>query len=467
MLILFSIKNGENNVKKKSKILQFIKDKILSQKFKIRSKISKQDFTRDRKLTFSKMIVLMSRKSVKSIQNILNETETYLSNMLEEDLITISKSAYSQAREKINYEAFIELCNDIKEQFYQEYDYERYKRFRLLAVDGSMIIIPNNEDTRKEFSTTNVRNQYKDKNKEIVQARVSVLYDVLNNIIVDATISDSKTHEINITIDEHLKTVEEDDLIIFDRGYPSYKLFATINSKYKAHYLIRMKTSMYKKHTAILFDKDSDIEDITVTLHPTYKELKEICTKENLPQSIKVRFVKVVLDDGEIEVLATSVLDENILKTEDFKELYFKRWGIETYYEIMKNRLSLENFTGTSSLAIKQDFYATMFISNMEALVTYELNEELKTNTNKSNKYEQKVNKSVSFNTIKNYAFELLYFPDKDIDEILDKIYQQLRTDKIAIRPDRKYDRPTSKDSKNSKGIKSANYQKRKKKMVF
>ena len=82
-----------------------------------------------------------------------------------------------------------------------------------------------------------------------------MLYDVLNNIVVDATISDSKTHEINITIDEHLRNVKEDDLIIFDRGYPSYRLFSTINSKYKAHYLIRMKKNIYKKHTAILIDE--------------------------------------------------------------------------------------------------------------------------------------------------------------------------------------------------------------------
>jgi len=218
--LLIIYKNGDNNAKKKSKILQYIREKILSAEFKIRNKVSKQDFTRDRKLNFSKMIILMSRKSVKSIQNILNEAETYLSNMLEEDLITISKSAYSQAREKINYEAFIELCNDIKEQFYKEYDYEKYKGFRLLGVDGSMIIIPNNEDTKKEFSTTSVKNQYQDKNKEIVQARVSILYDVLNNIIEDAIIADSKTHEINITIDEHLKKVKEEDLIIF--GYLGY-----------------------------------------------------------------------------------------------------------------------------------------------------------------------------------------------------------------------------------------------------
>jgi hypothetical protein len=101
----------------------------------------------------------------------------------------------------------MKLCNDIKEQFYKEYDYEKYKGFRLLGVDGSMIILPNNEDIKKEFSITNVKNQHKEKNKEIVQARVSVLYDVLNNIVVDAKITDSKIHEINITIDEHLKVI--------------------------------------------------------------------------------------------------------------------------------------------------------------------------------------------------------------------------------------------------------------------
>ena len=45
---------------------------------------------------------------------------------------------------------------------------------------------------------------------------------------------------------------------------------------------------------------------------------------------------------------------------------------------MMKNRLSLENFTGTSVLAVKQDFYAIMFILNMEAFVAYELNKEEK-----------------------------------------------------------------------------------------
>ena len=58
--------------------------------------MNKEDFTRNRKLPFSKVLLTVVRKSVKSIQNVLNETQKYLSTLLDEDLETISKSAYSQ-----------------------------------------------------------------------------------------------------------------------------------------------------------------------------------------------------------------------------------------------------------------------------------------------------------------------------------------------------------------------------------
>jgi hypothetical protein len=409
----------------------------------------------------------MTQKSVKSLQNILNETEIYLSNVLKSDMQTVSKGAYTHARKNLNYKAFTELSNDIRDKFYEDGDYRKYKGFRLLGVDGSLVTLPNNSEIQKEFSSTNVVNQYKDKSKKIVQARVSLLYDLLNSIVVDAHIGDSKTHEIKITQNEHLKSVTHKDLIIFDRGYPSYEMFATIAEKYNANYIIRVKKTTYKKYTAPLFDKNGKIDDITVSLKAHTSALKLMCEDKKLPLEIKVRFVKVVLDNGEIEVLATSVLDKELLQTSDFKDLYFQRWKIETCYEIIKNRLALENFTGTSVLAIKQDFYATIFISNIEALVISDLNEELKTQKYiKRQKYQQKVNKSVSFNTIKNHAFELFYF-DGDVGEIITKIYQLLKTNKVAVRPNRHYKRPSPLEGKNTKGIRSANFQKRKKKIVF
>jgi molybdopterin-binding protein len=411
---------------------------------------------------------MLTRKSIKSIQNVLNETEVYLSNIFDEDFDTVTKGAYSQARANIKYTAFVELATDARDKFYADYEYKTFNNYRLLAVDGSMVTLPNTTETQEIFTPIKVSNQYKDKDKNIVQGRVSVLYDVLNDIIVDSIITDSKTHEMKITINEHLQQTQNNDLIIFDRGYPSYEMFARIIHQTPADFLIRIKSSTYKKHTAGLFDKESGISDIVVTLTPSTKIVKEMCEKENLPKSIKVRFVQVILDDGEVEVLATSVLKAENIALHEFKELYFKRWRIETYYDIMKNRLSLENFTGTTVLSIKQDFYATMFISNFESMLSHELNEELKEEKgNKRKKYTQKVNKSVSFNTIKNHTFELFFLPDKDIAKTLDKIYLQLRTNLIAVRPDRRYDRPSEKEGKNTRGIKSAAFLKRKKKGGF
>ena len=96
------------------------------------------------------------------------------------------------------------------------------------------------------------------------------------------------------------------------------------------------------------------------------------------------------------------------LQTSDFKELYHQRWGIETFFHILKNRLSLENFTGNTALAIQQDFYITMFLSNYESLLVYDTNIILSTKS-RMYKNQLKVNKSISFNTVKQKSFELFY----------------------------------------------------------
>lgn len=41
------------------------------------------------------------------------------------------------------------------------------------------------------------------------------------------------------------------------------------------------------------------------------------------------------------------------------------RWGIEIKYDELKNRLEIENFTGKTKIDIEQDFYASIYLSNM------------------------------------------------------------------------------------------------------
>jgi len=54
----------------------------------------------------------------------------------------------------------------------------------------------------------------------------------------------------------------------------------------------------------------------------------------------------------------------------DFKELYFKRWAIETYYNRFKNIIGVEHFSGTSCQSILQEFYCALYMSNMQAILT-------------------------------------------------------------------------------------------------
>ena len=95
-----------------------------------------------------------------------------------------------------------------------------------------------------------------------------------------------------------------------------------------------------------------------------------------LKHSLKLRVLKIQLSNGDIEYLATNIFDPQIT-LDDFKWAYHKRWGIETKYNDVKNKLEIENFTGYSPDAILQDFYATMFLADLAGVLEYDLREEI------------------------------------------------------------------------------------------
>ena len=451
-------------LKKTTEISVVFKDRKREEDFINNHKIGINSFTRVRKLGFDKIMTMMIKKSSKSLQNSINDTLLDLG----ED-VTITNSAYTQARAKLNYTAFEEFAQMARDIFYKDGEYETYHGFRILAIDGSVVTLPNTDDVKKEFNPMKVKCQIKEFSKEVSQARVSCLYDVLNNIAIDASISNKNSSEDNdlIAYDErtlaveHLQYATLDDLTLMDRGYPSFELFAAAYNN--TNILCRLRRNVFSK-AKFLFDAHSEKKDVILEINAP-KYLKETLRSENIPTKMKIRFVQVILDNGTVEVLATNVLDNERLKSSDFKELYSLRWGIETYFDLIKNRLSLENFTGQTALAVKQDFFATIFLTNYESILTYDINEDLKEKT-KDNKYVQKVNKAVSFNLIKHKVFDLLYLDDP-IEDMLEQMEKLFLTNTIVIRPNRKSKPRLDKDThKSTIATNSMNYLKRKKKNV-
>lgn len=80
---------------------------------------------------------------------------------------------------------------------------------------------------------------------------------------------------------------------------------------------------------------------------------------------VPLRLIKVILDSGEIEVLATSLLDGERYPATLFKALYHLRWGVETDYRQLKQSHELQNFSGRTPQAVQQDFYSQVLLNNL------------------------------------------------------------------------------------------------------
>jgi hypothetical protein len=155
-------------------------------------------------------------------------------------------------------------------------------------------------------------------------------------------------------------------------------------------------------------------------------------------KTIKLRVLRFMLDSGIEEVLVTNLFDES-LGLQEFKTLYFKRWGIEVKFLELKSRLQIENFTGDTIISVEQDFYASIYLSNMVALAKNEANEKIaQNNQDKSLKYEYKVNTNILIGTLKDSLVLMLLEDDsKKRNAMFHRVMQEITKNMVPIRPGR------------------------------
>ena len=351
------------------------------------------------------VIITVLRKGVCSLQNTLNAL------FHDHTIPLVSNAAFSKMRKNLSHTAFIALNQSIVDTFYEE-SCKRFHEFRVLAVDGSKIILPQNDATVSAFGSTAIRNQRSDDLGTYTFSLASVLYDVVNGITLDATLNRGDSYEVDVA-GNHLTHIKKGDLCTFDRGYCSYRMMHLV-AKTEGDFLIRCSRASFKE-AQFLF-ADGTRNDLIATLSPSQKYRDHYGYAGAKP--LTVRFVKVLLDTGEVEVLVTSLLDAKKYPTALFKELYWMRWGIEGLYSILKTRLELENFGGKSVESIRQEFHAAIFLTTLESVLTQDGNRELE---KKENSHTQKINTAQAFHSIKEKVFELLV-SNVPIEDVLEEL---------------------------------------------
>jgi IS4 transposase len=105
--------------------------------------------------------------------------------------------------------------------------------------------------------------------------------------------------------------------------------------------------------------------DIKITKNRMNHIKNEKMKKELLEmEKIRLRITKIKLENKEEEHLISNLyIDETDYK--EIKELYAQRWEIEKSFNVLKNKLEIENISGLSKIAIEQDFNAQILVHNI------------------------------------------------------------------------------------------------------
>ena len=329
------------------------------------------DFTRNRKLPMQDVIRQILTMTGGSLNRELYDWSKAKS-------ITLTTSAFVQQRSKISSAAF----NDIFNQFNASYkDSKTYYGYQMLAVDGSDINCPRNPESEYFLVTDQSPKGYN-------QIHLNAIYDICNKVYVDVELQPrTKWAERNALINMmNRRNFAKKTLIIADRGYESYNMFAHFINTHNVDFLCRVKHgagAMFEISKLPMQELDVDIS-VGITTSQTNEDKKQgrrfiqTGSKKGKPNSrktvisqwdfpspytLKFRVVRILLDNGEYETLATSLSREDF-SLEQMKELYHMRWDIETSFRDLKYAIGLTHLHSKKDDLIRQEIYAAMVMYN-------------------------------------------------------------------------------------------------------
>ena len=360
----------------------------------------------------------------------------------------VSKSALCQQRKKINPEIFKELNSDyIKNSYDNPRDYKTIKGYIVMAIDGMKIEVPDSKELREEYGTS----QGRDGQRTSARALTSCLYDVVNNWVIDAQIDKFKGSERELAkkhIAELVLTLTgeielEKVIILFDRGYPSIEMIYLMQ-EIGIKYIFRGKISSYRKEIEKMETEDEEIEIKITEKKVKSVEEKEVKEKLRKKGKIETRIVKYQLETGEEEILITN-LEEKEFAREEVGKLYFRRWNIELAYNIAKNKLELQNFSGQNKIVVEQEFYGQILMLNIAEDFRKDANKGIEKKKENGYKYDYQVNMNTLIGLLRERFILILISMAINNDEKsqreYDELIEEIRKELVPIRPGRKNER--------------------------
>lgn len=336
-----------------------------------------KDFRRVKKWSFAdvmKFIISMEGNSLK------DEILKYFNFSKE----TPTNSSFNQRRAQILPGAFQYLFHRFNRIIADE---KLFRGYRLIACDGSDLLYTHNpQDKETHIQARSDFNGYN-------MLHLNVLYDLLTRKYVDAIIHPIHRGDERGAMNRMVDRFQSNSKTIFiaDKGYESFNNFAHVQEK-GMYYLIRVKdidTSCIAKSFYSKLPSEPDSFDTTFEFTLAHK--KSACPdpakchlikarqrfdflpkknhKINRTYEMGFRIVRFQLSDKSFECIITNLPKEEF-SSDDIKELYHMRWGVETAFRELKYAVGLTNFHSKKLGYIVQEIWARLILYNFCEAVT-------------------------------------------------------------------------------------------------
>ena len=348
----------------------------------------------------------------------------------------VTKGAFTQARAKLNPWAFQRLNQIAVDTFYQGAEYYVWHDKRLLAADGTRMLLPNHPSIIEEFGQQKF-GPHADSPRSLAMG--SMLYDCLNQITLDAQLAPYAASERDLLM-LHMDKIESGDMLLLDRGYPCFWLLFLLKAR-QIDFCVRLKDDWWLKVKD--FTQSKKKERIVTFSLPKKNRGRLSEYPQMYDTELRCRLIKVELDNGDKEILCTSLLDHEQYLHQDFVELYHYRWNEEEAYKLLKGRLELENFSGKTAKAVRQDFHAKVFLMTLCAAYAHPIEEKViqEYKADEQRKHDQKINRTNALAATQDMLIGL--FIRKQYQKAMDAFDEIVEKTREIIRSERKVPRKT------------------------
>lgn len=272
-----------------------------------------------------------------------------------DDPTQVSEEAFAQARQRMPMAFWTALLMILARRFEQDHSrHLSFRGFRLLAMDGTTITLPNVERLRQHYG----RPKNGARKKAAPQARLVML--TLPGVRIPIAYEVSPLADSEMALAGRLMPhVRKRDLLLMDRGFISYGLFWQIQQQ-GAYFGTRLKKGFQYKKVKRLGHKDWLVEWTPKDSRRQWR---------HLPRSIRLRVISYQFPGFRASAVITNVLDPKQLSREDWVRLaqdcddngkftpglYHRRWEIETSYFELKIVLHLKSLRSHTPASLEYE----------------------------------------------------------------------------------------------------------------